>query len=179
MPRTKSIQHYPDRYQEIIRECGLEGKQIEVPVTDARQAASLRGHWYAFIGALKAEAGRVQRDAAARGRVLTAGEQDIIHLAGLSASVMVNILAGPPVTVVFQSREHSWQAKALRGATVIETTGSPSASGLDTTAARLLAIQAEAQGRMIVCPVCGDVIEPDQILTHEPCRSTADASGGV
>jgi hypothetical protein len=175
MPRTKSLQHYPDRYQEIIRECGLEGKQIEVLLDDYKQALKLRGHWYAFIGSLKAEVNRIQKG----DQPLTPGEEDLIQLASLSATVMVTISTGPLISLTFQSREHSWQAQALAGATVRTAEGKPTATGLDSAAMRLLAIQAEAQGRLAICPVCGDVLEPDQILTHQPCNAVANTNGGT
>jgi hypothetical protein len=138
MPRIKSLNHYPDRYQEIIRECAIEGKQVILEPMPTTRALSLRGHWYAFVGALKAEA----RSRKARNAL---GDDDIIHLNELQATVMVQIenVGGGLARVTFQSREHSWQAAALRAATIVTTDSRPTATNLDETAARLLDIQKE------------------------------------
>ena len=176
MPRTKSLQHYPDRYQEIIRECGLEGKRIDVPMDSPQQAASLRGHWYAFIGSLKAHVGAFQRDAASKGRMLSGGEVDLQQLAGLASTVMVQIVdRDGAILLTFQSREHSWQAKALAGATVTQGEAAPSAPGtIDATAQRLMALQSKQSLRSFACPMCGEMMEPGA-LTHKPCGHEGDA----
>jgi hypothetical protein len=56
MPRSKNLAHFPTRYLELISEVAIENKSIEVPCESASQCASFKGHWYSFIGALKAEA---------------------------------------------------------------------------------------------------------------------------
>lgn len=141
MPRTKSLQHYPDRYQEIIRECGLEGKQVTLNCESRLQALKLRGHWYAFVGSLKAHVAGLRQEAARR--VLTTGEKELETLCNLAPTVMVQVTEGPNyIQLAYQSREHSWQAKLLATATVTQAEAAPTVPAkLDETAARLMGIQ--------------------------------------
>ena len=138
MPRSKNLQHYPARYAEIIRETAVEGKVVELLLPDVHRANSLRGHWYAYIGALKAEAAR--RRLAARGQLV---DDDICELEVQAPMTMIWVEAQPDgrVRVVWQNREKSWQALAVAGATVTGGDSWPTAAGLDETAMRLLKVQ--------------------------------------
>lgn len=138
MPRTKSLQHYPERYQEIVRECALQGKTVRVPLDTLKQAMSLRGHWYAFVGSLKVHVRELEREP-----LRARGSQDLIELAAQVSTVMVQIASEPPA-VIFQSREHSWQANALRRATVTAGDSKPSVD-LDDMQQRLMKIQQEKE----------------------------------
>ena len=140
MPRIKPLNHFPDRYAEIIRQAALEGKQTIVPVDSIKQGRQLRGHFYAYLGALKAAAA----EAALQNRPLTAGEVEIEHLSRLAPTVMAYLEdTGRMVTLTFQSREHSWQAKALAKAETVAAPSRPTATILEPSFERLLQIQQE------------------------------------
>lgn len=143
MARSRALNHYPARYQEIIRECGVEGKSIRVTMPDRKKAASLRGHWYAFIGSLKTAA--LTAEAAKLKRPLTEQELHTIESHRLAPTVMLIMEAKPDDTVdmVWQNRELSWQALALAAATVTQTESKPASGAFDEQAARLLQVQRE------------------------------------
>ena len=144
MPRAKSLQHYPDAYQEFLEAVGVRGEIKRVPMdrslspnVQRTQAVSFRGHWYAFVGSLKSEARRI-RELKSR----SAGEEEILRLAGLQATVLCQIEDGPDGPwVCFMSRERSWQAQLLKNAETIGGESSPSSGKMDETASRLLNIQ--------------------------------------
>jgi hypothetical protein len=140
MPSSKNLQHYPARYSEIVRECALQAKRVVVELPDAKKAMSLRGHWYAYIGALKAEAMRRKRGAPA-----SIMEDDICELAAQAEMTMVTVeqMTGGRCRVIWQNRENSWQALAVATAIVTGGDSRPTATTLDETAARLLDIQQE------------------------------------
>jgi len=142
MARTKSLTHYPTRYLEIVRECAIEGKITRVTLPDIKRGLSLRGHWYAFVGALKAEAARIKREASV---LITAGEEDIRQVATLAPRVMVQLEASEDgqCSVIWQSRDHSWQAQALREAVTTQSQVAPTAKGVEDIASRLMRIQQE------------------------------------
>lgn len=138
MPRSHSLSHYPSRYGEIIREVAVAGKRAEVPCDGQPTAAKLRGHFYAYVGALRREARGIKTAAP------TAGEADILELSAQSAMVLVTIeiLSDGRVGLVFQNRENSWQAKALEKVVLKDSMSKPTATTLDDGAARLAALQA-------------------------------------
>ena len=140
MPRTKSLSHYPSRYQEIVRECAIEGKRLEIELPEIKRGLSMRGHWYAFVGSLKSEAARIKRD---QHGLLTVGEADLLELAAQVSSVMVQVEAAASggCRVIWQNRENSWQAQALRAATITSGGSQPTSTELDSIAARLMKIK--------------------------------------
>jgi hypothetical protein len=140
MPRVKALNHFPDRYAEIVRECALEGKRVELAPMPTFRALSLRGHWYAWVASLKAEAAKRRKEIEPRSDDLA-----IFEIENLQPTVMVEIqdVGDGQAKLVFQSREHSWQAAALRTAIVTQTDSKPSSASLDSDAARLLNIQKE------------------------------------
>lgn len=155
MPRVHKLSHYPVEYGKMIRGCALGGKTTAVRFTEnsvnqdgtlktpREQAISLRYHYYGYLGSLKAEAGRLRKQDP---QLLSDGERDTIELDHLREMVLVTVTE--PATVTWQSRENSWQAKALAGA--VTTGGSDAATepaGLDEIAARLLAVQSKEGGK--------------------------------
>jgi len=141
MPRTKNLSHYPARYSELLRECGTLGQRAEVLFDDQRRANSLRGHWFAFIGALKHEARNILRDLPP-GKMPSPGEDDILMLTKLAPTVMVTVEARDSgFAVVWQNRERSWQAMALREAIVTTPAPLETTKQLDDIASRLMRVQ--------------------------------------
>ncbi len=141
MPRAKNLQHYPARYAEILRDCALRGVVVEVALPTLAKGNSLRGHWYAYIGALKAEAAR----RASASAVPTVGDLDIIELNAQAPMTMIQVVAQADGSckVVWQNREKSWQALAVGTATVTSGDSRPTATGPEDAAQRLLRIQQE------------------------------------
>ena len=113
MPRSKSLSHYPTRYAEIVQDCAVRGKRIEVPVETTLHATKLRGHFYAFVGAVKRDARLLDT----RGPPWAAHELGIKELAAQTSMVLVSI---EECLCVFENRERSWQAQALLGARVVD-----------------------------------------------------------
>lgn len=144
MPRTKSLAHYPSRYAEIIRECGVGGKTIRVTLPTHGRALSMRGHWYAYIGALKSEVARIKKSQVG---IPSAGEQDIMELLAQSPMVMLQVEAHPDgsADVVWQNRENSWQAQALAKAQITTSDSQPTSTSLDDIASRLMRVQQEME----------------------------------
>jgi len=145
MPRNKSISHYPARYPEIVRECALAGQEVRLAVADRKQALSLRGHWFSFVGSIKAEGQRVTRQLALLPTGLpSTAQQEILDLVAYQPMVMLTIEEREgQVFVVWQNREQSWQARLLATATV--TAGKPTAmtAEQDAIGQRLLTAQQE------------------------------------
>ena len=104
------------------------------------RALSLRGHWYAWVASLKAEAAKRRKEIEPRSDDLA-----IFEIENLQPIVMVEIqdVGDGQARAGLQSREHSWQAAALRTAIVTQTDSKPSSASLDSDAARLLNIQKE------------------------------------
>lgn len=146
MPRAKSLSHYPARYGELVEACAVRSEQIDVKVDSLEQARSLRGHYYAYKGALMRTAQEItaRRNAAGGIFPLTKGEADIVEKAKQAETVIVTILAIDGQSILrFENRENSWQAKALAGATSVDSGGKPTSGELDAIAARLAQIKPE------------------------------------
>lgn len=153
MPRSKSLAHYPSRYREYIEKVAVQGAVVRIPcdpLTDdlgrtipARMvAAKLRGHFYAYLGALRREA---RAASSKRQENQTHGDLDIIEASAQSHMVVVTIEeAEGRVYVLMANRETSWQAKALAQATITEGSSKPTDSGLEDIAARLARAQSDA-----------------------------------
>lgn len=115
MSRRKSLQYYPQEYWDSVRDSALGGKGRHVVCPTMKHALSLRGHFYAFIGSLRWEAERL---AALPSR--TPAEEEIVHLATVSARVMVQVSPGTDgsATVSWLNRDESWQAKLMKTSVV-------------------------------------------------------------
>jgi len=143
MPRSKSLAHYPTRYMELIGEVAVENKSIEIDCESMTQCASFRGHWYSFIGALRAEAKAV-RYAISRAATPVPDDQqtEILNMEAQAQRVMLTILADPP-RVLLQNRDNSWQAKLIASARVTAGPVNPLTTKTDDIASRLLDVQKE------------------------------------
>lgn len=152
MPRSKAIHHYPKQYGDIIEGCAIRAEKLTIPATSRMEAMKLRGHFYAYVGALR----RTSREILdkARARALTEGEEEIIERAKQSEMVLVMIdedQAG--VRVAFCNREESWQAKMLArgvltaGDAPAQPIGAVAAEKEEGMLARLMKIQAEVDGK--------------------------------
>lgn len=110
MSRFRSIAAYPQQYKWLVEQAATTGKEYALSFENALLATKFRGHFYAFIGALKraAAAGR-------EAKVRSHADQEAIDLEPLAAQVMVQVrpLPGGRAECVFTNREHSWQAKAF------------------------------------------------------------------
>jgi hypothetical protein len=133
------LSHYPSRYSEIIRECGEEGKRVTASFPSAEKALSLRGHYYAFLGALKREADALER----AGGLLSLEDAAIVDLAKVQPRVMLTVrTTGDGTTyVIWENREQSWQAQALAAATVEATDAAPMTPAGEGGLARLMQLQ--------------------------------------
>lgn len=142
MSRSKSISHYPARYQEIVEECAMHNKEIRVACETIQQANSFKGHWFSFIGALRAEEKRVKAEIARAQLPLPTDHQTtVLNLGAWSQRVMLTLINSPP-TVVFQNREHSWQAQIVAKAIVTEGKPVELPHAVTEAAGRLMAMQA-------------------------------------
>lgn len=142
MPRSKALSHYPAKYGEIVEAAAVRGEETVVPLADAQHALKLRGHFYAYVGALRREA----RALKARSGLFSSGEQETLERAAQSEMVLVQVEVLPSghAQVVFCNREASWQAQALAAATTREARSQPTAApALDDIAQRLMQVQQE------------------------------------
>lgn len=119
MAKAKDLQQYPEEYQKIIEQVGVEGKTIMIPFDNGTQAASMRGHFYAFIGALKDH--YTKWEPRTKTERLTDGTLELMDRYKQSRMVYLTIekLDGKP-HLVFQNREKSWQAQKVRQAIIID-----------------------------------------------------------
>lgn len=109
MPRSSDPGQYPQAYCDYLREVALNGKTMRVPrvgalpddedLTGQQRALKLRGHFYAFIGALKREA-KANPDG------------PWAELANYAKRTMVYYNKGE-CALYFVPREQSWQQKLL------------------------------------------------------------------
>lgn len=115
MGRSRDLQHYPPEYLDICEAVGIRAEIKMIPFENPQEANSLRGHFYAFLGALKDRA--VASERKQKETRLSEGEMDLLEKYKFSRLVQVTIerIDGKP-TVVFQNRENSWQAQAMRRA---------------------------------------------------------------
>ncbi len=95
MPSIRHPQHYPREYYEILRRVVLAGEQVVVPCESPAKARKLRGHFYAFIGALKRHQTEFPDDFAASQRTMVSLENSSLR---------------------FQCRDNSWQAQTVAAA---------------------------------------------------------------
>jgi hypothetical protein len=126
----------------MVRECGVEGAVLRVPVANGQEAASMRGQWFAYCGALKAEARRIGE----RGPPYSIGDQDQLELAKIAPMVMIEIQQRDgEFALVWQNRENSWQAQRLRQMQRLDAAPPAMTSELDNIAARLMQTQKEKE----------------------------------
>lgn len=109
MPRTKRLNHYPPKYFDIVEGAALGDTPLEVELPSRTDAVRLRGHFYAFVGSLRAQALEEEAGGLAPSRVQ--------ELAALSHQVLVQVVNQPDgrAKLVFTGRERSWQAQAIAG----------------------------------------------------------------
>lgn len=109
MPRAKSTKYYPTEFFVIAEKIGkmLSGA-ITMQLATEKQAKSIQGRYYAFLGALKreVEAGPLNK---------TTEEQANWHYKNelLPFAHKVYITTNGAGEVTFQHRSESWYAKAL------------------------------------------------------------------
>lgn len=143
MPRTKNVAHYPREYWDIIEKVATEGKTMRIPCDSRTDALKLRGHFYAFVGAMRAHAEKGETEhkrlEGLKGSALQMGEElrRTLDLATASSRVLVQV---EDQSLAFINRDDSWQAKMARRVTMED--GSPSSTlEMDAAAsqARLMA----------------------------------------
>ena len=142
MPRSKAIHHYPRQYGEIVEGCALRGERLTIATATRLEAAKLRGHFYAYVGALRRTALEIELRAGERR--LTAGEEEIINRARQSEMVLVMVQDLPDGTaeIAFCNREESWQARMLARGQLTTVSPQPASAKEDAMLERLLAVQA-------------------------------------
>lgn len=158
MARSRAIEHYPAEYLRLVERVGEELESVEMKLPDRIAAMKVRGHFYAFVGALrKAKSDAVEarvkraREEASLGKALTLenpNSETYIRLADVVDKVMITITKEG---LLFQRRENSWQAQLLRQAL--------EASGTHSTINGLVD-PAEAERRMREKFVEGKGLEP-------------------
>lgn len=120
MARTKNPSHYPTEYARIARQVGIEGKSWEAVVPDRHTGNRLRGHWYAYIGAVRTAAKKALQMPA---ELHSAEDLEYIVLARAIDRVWCGLEAigsTGEFKLSFQNRDQSWQAQLLRKATVTQ-----------------------------------------------------------
>lgn len=105
MPSVRSPLHYPREYFELVRLAAVEGRVTTVPCATKEEALKLRGHFYAFLGALKRAASAATPSYTEE---FAWGQRTMCYLDG--------------ETLSFMPRDEAWQAKRIRAA-LSETTG--------------------------------------------------------
>lgn len=160
MARSQSVTHYPEEYRTIIRRAVLGEQAMFLRTDDRMQAVKMRGHLYAFVGALK----KAKVVLAALPRALTAEEKDIAECAKLAERLLIQLVDMPDgrTGLSLGNRKDSWQAKLAAaslaavapphghlGHSDLVATGQPPQPATDPFSAdnpemqRLLAISAE------------------------------------
>lgn len=104
MPTIRHPQHYPREYFQIVERVTIGGQSVVVPCETPEKARKLRGHFYAFVGALK----RHQTEFA---DAFTQSQRTMVSLEGSNLR--------------FQSRDNAWQAKTVAAALAAEPGKSP------------------------------------------------------
>ena len=99
MPSVRSPLHYPKEYFELIRLAAVENKVTTVPCEDKATALKLRGHFYAFLGALKRAA---NANPPTYVEEYAWGQRTMCYFDGAVLS--------------FMPRDNAWQAKLVRAA---------------------------------------------------------------
>jgi hypothetical protein len=140
MPRTRDLSTYPTAYWSIIEDAAMRARTTRVPARDLSMARSIRGHWYAFIGSLKAERTRIRLEMGRAKREATDYEARVLETTENTARVCLRITGTPgeDLAVEFGPRENDWIHQALSHATVVDSTErSPTISDAEASLARL------------------------------------------
>jgi hypothetical protein len=95
MPSIRHPLHYPAEYFKLIELAAIKGQTTTVPCSSPKHALKLRGHFYAFVGALKR------------------GGDEYKEQYGWSQQTMCYLQDS---TLHFIPREKSWQAETIRAA---------------------------------------------------------------
>lgn len=93
MPSIRHPLHYPQEYFQLIERAAIQGLSTVVPCESPEAARKLRGHFYAFVGALK-------RAQAEYPEQFAWSQRTMCYLQGS--------------TLEFMSRDRSWQALAVK-----------------------------------------------------------------
>lgn len=118
MARSRSIHFYPPGYFEIVKTIGRDMGTSTIEVPSEREARSLQGRFYAFVGAMKVAARQLKPgpQATEMDRLV----QELFPFAHkvqvLAESDLARDPSGAKRFLVFSHRAESWHAKAFEAA---------------------------------------------------------------
>jgi hypothetical protein len=113
MPHSRKVSHYPDEYADILRQAVASTGTTTMDFDTRLEAIKLRGHFYAYIGALRREERRI-----AASNEITSQDRDLLDLARLADKLLIQVVQKPggTATLEFMARDRSWQAEKAREA---------------------------------------------------------------